>query len=333
MARKTNEKVKPLWKKLALALATLIFITSSAIAIFFKTDVFANQRDLWVQTAMNTSNHKWLARSFLSEDEINTILAKYKVENTSKSNSEAVSLSTASTKTSTSSTDENNTSIKEISGSTYKGYVVTIKDPSTVKLVDTLTSSGGGTKLSDTVANNSYKVALNAAGFDFDRASESTGDQALDSLTIIDGKLLYGDKDTSYQMIGMTSEGKLVLGDYTYQEAIDAGIDDAISFGPYLLVNGEKQVTEKSTGGYQPRTAIGQAADGTFFFVVIEGRSSSSVGETLYDLQEIMENLGAVNATNLDGGGSSEMYYDGELVNNLSNGKERELPNAFVVSK
>lgn len=333
MVRKTNKKVKPLWKKLALALATLIFIATSAIAIFFKTDVFANQRDLWVQTAMNTSNHKWLATSFLSEDEINTILAKYKVKNTSKSNSEAVSLNTASTKTSTSSTDENNTSIKEISGSTYKGYVVTIKDPSTVKLVNTLTTSGGGTKLSDTVENNSYMVALNAAGFDFDRASESTGDQALDSLTIIDGKLLYGDKDTSYQMIGMTSEGKLVLGDYTYQEAIDAGIDDAISFGPYLLVNGEKQVTEKSTGGYQPRTAIGQAADGTFFFVVIEGRSSSSVGATLYDLQEIMENLGAVNATNLDGGGSSEMYYDGELVNNLSNGKERELPNAFVVSK
>ncbi|OFI46436.1 hypothetical protein BG262_05320 [Floricoccus penangensis] len=333
MVRKTNKKVKPLWKKLTIVLATLIFITSSALGIFFKTDVFANQRDLWVQTAMNTSNHKWLARSFLSENEINTILAKYKVENTSKSNSESVSLSTASPKISTSSTDENNTSIKEISGSTYKGYVVTIKDPSTVKLVNTLTSSGGGTKLSDTVANNSYKVALNAAGFDFDRASESTGDQPLDSLTIIDGKLLYGDKETSYQMIGMTSEGKLVLGDYTYQEAIDAEIDDAISFGPYLLVNGEKQVTEKSTGGYQPRTAIGQAADGTFFFVVIEGRSSSSVGATLYDLQEIMENLGAVNATNLDGGGSSEMYYDGELVNNLSNSKERELPNAFVVSK
>ncbi|WEV45435.1 phosphodiester glycosidase family protein [Streptococcaceae bacterium ESL0687] len=327
---KTTRKKSSLLKKISVTLAGLLTLAVLGVYTFFKTDVFADTRDLWVQTAMSTSSHKWLATSFLSDDEINKILAKYQVTNDTKSDSSTINLSTSST---SSTSDSSNTSIKEISGSTYKGYVVTIKDPSTVKLVNTLTSTGGGTKLSETVKDEGYQIALNAAGFNFDRKTESTGENALDSLTIMDGKLLYGDEDESYQMIGMTSEGKLVLGNYTYSEAIKAGITDAISFGPYLLVNGEDQVTEKSTGGLQPRTAIGQASDGTIFFVVIEGRSSSSAGATLYDLQEVMKDLGAVNATNLDGGGSSEMYYDGKLVNQLSNGSEREIPNAFVVTK
>ena len=329
MKRLTKIKGKKWFKRIFVTTGVLVTLAVSALLTFFKTDAFAATRDSWVQTAMSTSNHKWLATTFLSDSEIDSILDKYTVTNTTNSDNSTVNLSSDKS----SSANSDNTSIKNISGSTYKGYVVTIKDPTSVQLINTLTDSGGGTKLSETVKKDNLSIAMNAAGFSFNRQTETTRDQALDSLTIMDGKLLYGDKSETYQMIGMSKDGKLMLGNYTYQEAIDAGIDDAISFGPYLIVNGENQITEESTGGYQPRTAIGQAEDGTIYFVVIEGRSSDSLGATLYDLQDIMKDLGAVNATNLDGGGSSELYYDGKLVNNLSNGSERSLPNAFVVSK
>ena len=297
--------------------------------MFFKTDAFAKQRDLWVQTAMSTSSHKWLATTFLSESEISAILAKYQVSNTTNSTGDSVKISKVST-----STNSDTTSIKEISGDTYTGYVVTVKDPSALKLVNTLSDDGDGTYLSDLVSSDSSVIAaINAAGFNFSRSGETTDEGALVSFTMMDGELLYGDKTTTYQMIGLTEAGKLILGNYTYEEALALGVEDAITFGPYLLVDGEKQITDTATGGYQPRTAIGQAADGTIYMVVINGRSTSSVGATLYDLQTIMSDLGAVNAVNLDGGGSSEMYYDGELINTLSNGSERAVPNAFVVTK
>lgn len=321
--------MKKCLKRLLITLAGLVLVITITIGIFFKTDAFAKQRDLWVQTAMSTSNHKWLATTFLSDSEISTILAKYQVSNTINSTGDSVKISKLST-----SSKADTTSFKQISGDTYTGYVITVTDPSTVKLVNTLSSDGDGTYLSDLVSSDSSVLAaINAAGFNFSRSGETSDEGSLVSFTMMKGELLYGDKETTYQMIGLTDAGKLILGNYSYTEALSLGVKDAITFGPYLLVDGKEQITDTATGGYQPRTAIGQAADGTIYMVVINGRSSSSVGATLYDLQIIMSDLGAVNAVNLDGGGSSEMYYDGELVNTLSNSSERAIPNAFVVTK
>ncbi|MDR2977635.1 MAG: phosphodiester glycosidase family protein [Streptococcaceae bacterium] len=337
MTQLEKEKIqsKRTWlKRLLISLTVPIATVFTAIMLFFHTNLFSEQRDLWVQTAMATSSHKWLATAFMSESEIDNILEKYEVSNTTNTDASKVTIKATS---STTSTSASNTSLKKISGSTYQGYVLTIKDPTTVQLMNTLTASDSGSLLSNVVSSSdSITAAINAAGFNFSRhggRGSSSSNSALDSLTIMDGELLYGDAETSYQMIGMSVEGKLVLGTYTYKEAIAAGINDAISFGPYLVVNGENQVDNENTGGYQPRTAIGQAEDGRIFFVVIEGRSTSSTGATLYQLQEIMNDLGAVNATNLDGGGSSELYYNDSLVNDLSNGSERAIPNAFVVTE
>lgn len=300
-------------------LFTLVIIGISFITVFFKTEVFAKERDLWVQTAMSTSNHKYLATWFLSDDEIDTILEKYEVTNTTNSSDDSVDISNNS----------NNVTYEEISGDTYKGYVVIVDDPSSVSLIDTRNGNSGST-LGETVSSTNATVAINAGGFGGSRRNNNGG--ALNSLTIIDGQLLYGDENTKYDMVGFTKEGKLVLGNYTYQEALKAGIDDAITFGPYIIVNGENQVTNESSGGLQPRTAIGQTKDGKLIFVVIDGRSSESLGANYYDLQEIFEKYGAVNATNLDGGGSSTMYYDGSLVNSLSEGSERKIPTAIIAN-
>lgn len=297
----------------------LFIIVVIAVTTFFKTDVFASSRDLWVQTAMSTSNHKYLATWFLSDSEIDDILEKYEIVNNTNTDNSSVSISNSS----------QNITYEEISGSTYNGYVIVVDDPSSVSLIDTRTNNVGST-LGDVVLKNNASVAINAGGFGGSRRNNNGG--TLNDLTIIDQQLLYGEENTSYDMVGFSKDGLLILGNYTYSEALEIGVDDAISFGPYLIVNGENQVTSPQAGGLQPRTAIGQTADGKLIFVVIDGRSANSLGATYYDLQEIFNRYKAVNATNLDGGGSSTMYYNGELVNEVSEGSERQIPTAIIIN-
>ena len=88
-------------------------------------------------------------------------------------------------------------------------------------------------------------------------------------------------------------------------------------------------------GGLHPRTAIGQRQDGTMILVVIDGRQPGySIGTNLLELQSIFERYGAYNAANLDGGYSSAMCFDGQLVTTPSTLLgERYLPNAFIVER
>ena len=126
-----------------------------------------------------------------------------------------------------------------------------------------------------------------------------------------------------------------MLGKYTYQQALNEGIDSAVEFGPYIIVNGKNQITNASSGGIHPRMAIGQKKDGTFIFVVVDGRQPGySIGTNLLELQNIFNKYDAYNAANLDGGSSATMYYNGKVVNKTSTPMgERYLPNAFIVKK
>ena len=106
--------------------------------------------------------------------------------------------------------------------------------------------------------------------------------------TIINKKLLYGNKSAKYSLIGLSSDKKLVLGKYTYKQAMNVGIESAVEFGPFLIVNGKNQITNSSSGGIHPRMAIGQKKDGTFIFVVVDGRQPGySIGTNLLELQNI----------------------------------------------
>ncbi|MDN4474385.1 phosphodiester glycosidase family protein [Demequina sp. SYSU T00192] len=110
------------------------------------------------------------------------------------------------------------------------------------------------------------------------------------------------------------------------QELLDAGAWQTLSFGPALVDDGEivdgiDQVEvdtnfgNHSIQGDQPRTAIGMIDANHYVLVVVDGRSSESAGVTLTELAEIMTDLGATEAYNLDGGGSSTMVSDGSVVN------------------
>ena len=148
-------------------------------------------------------------------------------------------------------------------------------------------------------------------------------------------KLLYGNKNTVMSLIGLSKKGELILGKYTYSQAISNGVESAVDFGPFIIVNGNKQIKSSNAGGLHPRAAIGQKKDGTIIFVVVDGRQPGySIGTTLQELQNIFERYDAYNAANLDGGSSATMYYDGKVVNKTSTPiGERYLPNAIIVTK
>ncbi len=112
--------------------------------------------------------------------------------------------------------------------------------------------------------------------------------------------------------------------DVTAQELIEKGAVQTLSFGPALVQNGNITVSENEEVGQamasNPRTAIGIIDDNHYVFVVSDGRTSESAGLSLYELAEFMDSMGVETAYNLDGGGSSTMYFNGSVVNNTTGG-------------
>ena len=97
-------------------------------------------------------------------------------------------------------------------------------------------------------------------------------------------------------------------------------VNHIISGGPYLVRRGEifVDMTEQkltAIGGRNPRTAIGYTKDNNLIMLTADGREGSSVGLTLIELAQLMKEFGCINAMNLDGGGSTVMYVQGEVVN------------------
>lgn len=112
--------------------------------------------------------------------------------------------------------------------------------------------------------------------------------------------------------------------DVTAEQLIAKGAVQTLSFGPALVENGKVSVDSDDEVGRamasNPRTAIGIKADGTYIFVVSDGRTDESEGLSLLQLAEFMKNLGAETAYNLDGGGSSTMVFNGNVVNTPTGG-------------
>ena len=131
----------------------------------------------------------------------------------------------------------------------------------------------------------------------------------------------------------------------TADELVAAGVWNTLSFGPALLEDGQvldgiedvevdTNVGNHSIQGEQPRTAVGVIDDNHLVFVVVDGRSPGySKGVTMTGLAEIMQGLGATTAYNIDGGGSSTMYFDGAVVNDpLGKGQERGTSDILYIA-
>lgn len=202
------------------------------------------------------------------------------------------------------------------SGRTFDGYMAVIYDPSRIHTVATKYLGSRGEYLKDMAKRVNAVVAINGGGF-VDPNFNSNGATPL-GITICKGESLRDDE--SYNgaggIIGFNDEDQLVLTKCSRSQAKYLGIRDCVTFGPFIIVNGEaSKVLGNGGWGVAPRTVIGQRADGIVLFFVSDGRSGIKQGIDMNDEIEVMQRYEAINAANLDGGTSSVMIVNGEMIN------------------
>lgn len=225
--------------------------------------------------------------------------------------------------------------LQKIDSSRFKGYILEIPDPKRLRVATAENMEEKGDTTSGIAKRNGAVAAINAGGF-YDANGTGTGRSPY-GFIMHEGKFVLGgdaSSDEVNEFIGFNKDGNLIAGNYSKGELVSMGIQEGISFGPPLVVNGKKMITSGDGGwGVGPRTAIGQRKDGTVLFLVIDGRQPGySIGATLRDLQNIMYEQGAYIAANLDGGSSSTLFLNGEVVNKPADLLgERMIPTAFIV--
>ncbi|MEI7025227.1 phosphodiester glycosidase family protein [Paenibacillus sp. y28] len=224
-------------------------------------------------------------------------------------------------------------SVKDISGTFWKGKLMYVYDPLSVRVV-VPNKQGEGERISSMAERTGAVAGINGGGF-IDPDGLGNGFAPI-GIIMSNFKPLYtdADADTAQNIVGFTNEGTLVVGKYSLNEMRGLHVKEAVSFlAPRLIANGKPQITTGDGGwGRAPRTAVGQKADGTVLFVVIDGRQTSSVGATLKEVQDVLMEEGAVNAGLLDGGASSELVWNNQLITKPSSRYgERRLPSGFLV--
>ncbi|UWG98875.1 phosphodiester glycosidase family protein [Dehalobacter sp. DCM] len=311
-----------------LAVNLILFILFGPLVVFYGP--FHSLTYTTVRT-IQMSRHPQFAELFLSEEKIAKISQTF--------NSGSVTVEPVITLIDHQITDKaNGIRVENIEGNYFKGVVMVIDDPKQVKIAVTAEIGIAGQRLSELVLSSCAVAGINAGGF-YDPNSQGTGAYP-DGITVIDGNIVHNNvsEDNKTNLIGFNQEGQLILKKWTAAEIASgalaqAQIQQAISFEPYLIIDGIPMITGDGGWGFAPRTGIGQKADGTVIFVVIDGRQPDwSMGASLRDLMNVFIEYGAVNAANLDGGSSTEMIYHGQIINKLWNiYGERYMPTAFVV--
>lgn len=324
-----KSKMKKVLKWIAFFLIFQIIYVPILSIVLIYYGPFTNTRDMIVTTAMTTMKHQYFATLFLSKEKIDEILAK----NRPQENIEDQSLSAINIGSGISAEDMNGIELKDVSNDSYTGKLLIINDPSRVKLVSSPRLGTSGATTSQIVAENDAVAGINAGGFQ-DDALGTGGKPA--GLVIEDGQLRTTNTGASYSLVGMDKDNKMVVSNsMTYSKCQQLNLRCAVSFGPVIIINGNATI-KSGTGGWgmQPRTAIAQRKDGAILMLVIDGRQKGSLGATLRQVQDILLDNGAYNAFNLDGGASTTMVYNGNVVNSPSDILgERYVPNAFIVTK
>lgn len=222
--------------------------------------------------------------------------------------------------------------IEHIYAPTHEGYMMVVEDPSKVFIAinPRLGSGGAAPELEDYVELHHAAGGINGGGFE---DAGGTGDGSIPAgIVIMDGKLVSG--GAPQPIVGITADHKLVTTTCSGEEALAMGVVEAVTFGPTFITDGRITYVPgtDNLNMLNPRTAIGQKADGTFLLLVIDGRGPSSFGAKYEDVIAIFQEYEAVNAGNLDGGNSSVMIYDDEYVHYpVSMYNSRNLPSVILV--
>lgn len=239
--------------------------------------------------------------------------------------------------------------IEDYAGKTFNAHIMLIQDPSRVYLglssYDGFSTSKPGKRLNVAIEDEGASAAINAGAFNDDGTAGSQVGSVPAGLTIHGGQVVsnqYNGMVPEKGFCGITNENKLVVAEsMTESQAMEMGIRDGCEFGPVLIVNGvPNQQVYSGNSGYNPRTVVGQRADGVIIFICADGRQAGSLGATYKDMIDLLTAYGAVNACNMDGGSSSVMLYRDyttgqvRMINSYSvlQSEPRRMPNFWMVS-
>lgn len=342
-------------KKLILRILSVIFVTLLLLVIGLYGVMWilvkgpsSAAKQQFVCAVQESSAMGWVANLYLSQAEIDEILEKNRMQEVAQgtvSDTDLIHIAEQEKDaekdpdTEDAAQEEPEIQIEDVMGTTYRGKMMIVKDPSRV-FVGTVEEfkEGTGQVVADIAKRYGAVGGINGGEF-VDMGSYAYSAMPV-GCVISQGNVLAGSMDEVYNITGFNKDNILVVGKMTLRQAIEMGIRDCVhtlhETGPFLIINGEPlSVPDTSVygGGKNPRTAIGQRADGSVLLLTVDGRQANSIGATFKELVYIMQDYGAVNAAAMDGGTSTQMVYNGEVVNSpYSPTGPRTCPTAYLVA-
>ena len=254
-----------------------------------------------------------MLKTFVLSDAIQTVKAT-----TTDTKAAKQAVASATTTDSSYSDDNIQVNLTEKTVENTQVYIADITVSSSDYLKTALAQNTYGTnvtaKTSVTAAENNAILAVNGDYY----GANSTG-------YVIRNGVVYRDtvrEDSSNGDLAIYKDGsfKIIYEDeISAEQLVKDGVVNLLAFGPSLVEDGEIVVDTNSEVGQSmssnPRTAIGIIDENRYIIVVSDGRTSESEGLSLYQLAEVMKSYGVKTAYNLDGGGSSTLYFNGQVMN------------------
>lgn len=402
--RKAKKAKKPKKKKSLGHRLLILFLVLAILAGLYLTAVYsdipfiAKWRTAYIQTAMNTLSHQWLATAFIPRSVIDKVVAEMEAAreaqigvNSEWDEEEIASRNPTLTDTKGMSKEEitfynlfwevdvpsmqayvkehpdalaagwsrinidksaltdNGTSIRTIQGeqvlaidaqneiliarekgSTYRGVLVIMKDPSRLSLQAASTLGSVGQVCGKIAEAHGGVIGMTGSGF-IDPGGTGNGG-TLAGYAMCNGKPYGGHMGYGYKRLELHEDNRIYIRDSDSE--VSPGTTDAVEFSPAMIIDGETVVNARSGfSDLQPRACLGQSKYGEIIALLVEGRLTTSVGISVPDCAAIMAKHDCMQAMNLDGGTSAMIWYKGKYIMRSSNPAltaGRTLPNAFV---
>lgn len=312
-------------------------------------------KNLFISTILETGAMQFLASWFFSEDEILAITSANSLTQIDEEVDTGMIVlppTDSGEDREGESFDLNQTEVVEIAGRAYMAKMMIVNDPSRVKVATIYPWTGAdGKPLDKLVEEGDNFAGIN--GGEYESAGNWGGKPK--GLVVCEGEIQFNAPEPGDVMVGFNRDNILVIREIGKMTAAEVEkmvaaeeIRDAVSFKDVehgdsnhftkLIINGKSREIKGNGSGANPRTVIGQREDGTVLMLVTDGRGNAGhLGATAADLISIMQEYGAVNAANLDGGSSSAMYYNGAYemtsVTLYHSSSSWNLPTAFVVER
>lgn len=349
-------------RRFFLVLFTVVILVLAALVLVMNL-VFNGPspaaRDKLTMTLIEASATKWVPALFIGEDTVAEIRESVSDSGLDEDVTDTTKVIIQANNVITGNSNEwdsypDGVRIERRSGDTYNAHIMIVRNPAQVYMgtsTEKFSTAIPGKRITEVMAENPDVIAaINAGAFNDDgTASSYVGSTPL-GLVMSNGNCVWtsGKQPGLEGFAGFNEDNILVVSktNLSQSEAENLKIRDGCCFGPVLIVNGEVNLEAyNNKSGFNPRTAIGQRADGAVIFVCIDGRQAGSLGGTYADIINIMQEYGAVNACNMDGGSSSVMLYRDtyglfgeagtvQMINNYSLLQEqpRKMPTFWMVA-